>query len=713
MNKKNDALGKRILDVLRKHGEQGLRGPDLRRRLNLRSPTEARLLRAELRRLEGLGQIERRKRGRYTAVAAPKLIPGTFSYHRNGYGFVTPDAAGHEDIFIPPNATGDALPGDKVLVAITDRPAERGPVGIIRRILQRGREETTGELIAMRRGLFVRPLRRDYPPLVPVRNEREVEENIGVAPGDWVRAVIERADDRRRSFFAIVKDRLGSARTVDGDLDAIIAEFELPPPYTPEEVEAAAHLTPSELPRHPIEHEAVVTIDPEDAKDFDDALSIGPGPRPGTVEVGVHIADVAAYVPAGSDFDAKARLRGFTAYLPGRTLPMLPFSLVTDKCSLREGEARPAHSVYLIVDTASGRVLRARRTRSTVVVTRRLSFREVESFLKSAFEPDWPAAVRRTVKHLHRTAEVMRRFRAETEHFLEIRETEVRVQCTERPARILGLVRVEQGPAHEMVEEFMLAANVAVAEELVRPRIPGIFRVHPPPKPADLEAFRQWARKTFGLRARHLHSRDAINELLRQVKRPAARQLLEQTFLRALPRAVYSGVCRPHYGLGKDRYCHFTSPIRRYPDLVVHQQLWSIDSGCPPVWAPQQCAEFAEQATEQEARVDEAGYAALDRLKLRYVRDLVERGETPVYEATVVKIGRAELTLFLPELGMFGVLSRRSLPRDRYVAAHDGLLLRGLRTGFRAHVGASLFVEPQRVDLARGIFELRPVTPRL
>jgi len=698
-----------ILDLLRENAADGLRKSDIRRRLKLLTRAEQAAFRAVFSELTRDGAVTRQHRGRYRLRSDARHVSGRLSLHRRGYGFVRPDDQEMQDVFIPPHATGEGLPGDRVLVSLTDPHASRGPVGRVERVLARVREEITGQLVATRMGLFLHPLRNGYPDLIEIENARELERTGSLGPGAWVVAALRRRPNPKHPILAKVLRRATEATGIDGTLDAVATEFELPAPYSAEVCRFAAQSSLRDLPRQFVAHPAAITIDPADAKDFDDALSAAPGPNPGTVEVGVHIADVAAYVPAGGELDTGARQRGFTAYLPGRTLPMLPEPLAADLCSLVEGVARPAHSVFLLLDADSGEVLQARRCRTWVRVCRRLSFRETQDYLAGrAGAAQEPPEVRRTLKLLAATFNAMRVRRAATEQFLTLARSEVRVLCSEKPARILGLLHTAPSEAHALVEEFMLAANTAVARELAARRIPGLYRCHSNPKPRDLTALRAWIRDTLHIRTGHLGDRAALNRLIADLDGVRGGELGLQALLRALPRAVYSAESRPHFGLGKSQYCHFTSPIRRYPDLVVHQQLLAADLGEPVPRSLAECGEIAAECTEKERQIDEAFFAAQDRLKLHYLYTLLENNEHPVFEAVAMRVERGEVTVYVPELGMYGSVGGRS-----YVASRGAAGLHGRRTELRFRPGDVLFVEPRAVDIGRGIFELQPVQPRL
>jgi ribonuclease R len=512
----------------------------------------------------------------------------------------------------------------------------------------------------------------------------------------------------------VILRRLAAADPITADLDAVATEFDLPEPYTAAEQQAAEQIAPEHVPREDATRLGVVTIDPVDAKDFDDGLSIEPGPRPGTVVVGVHIADVAVFVPPGSAVDEGARRRGFTCYLPGRTLPMLPRALSSWQCSLVAGEERLAHSLFLEIDEGTGEVLNRRRVRTRIRVAQRLTFEEVGEVLarRGRGIGAAPREVVATVLRLGDLAARLRDGRAEREAFLRVAVPEIRVLCGETPPRIHALQRLECGPAHELVEEYMLAANTAVAEELLALALPGVFRNHAEPRPADLAAFAEWARQALRTVVPALRDREAVNRFLGGLAAAPLRDAVLAQFLRALPRAGYAAACRGHFGLGKDVYCHFTSPIRRYPDLAVHQQLLASDLG-RPVRPPAECEAIGEACTALEEQVDSAYYAAVDRLKLRYLRDRQTQSPGEMYEGTVSRCSRDGLTVYLPEVGMYGSVAVSRLPGGPYRMDQRTGHLRGSRSGKSYKPGDVMYVQCRRADTVRGELTLEPVQGRV
>ncbi len=705
-----DELSERIVALLRGRGASGLRRSEARRLLGLASGAEQAAFKVAFSRLLRDGVVVKQHRGRYGLAAAGALVAGTASVHGRGFGFVTPDD-GSADIFIPPRDLDAAISGDRVLVAVQSSDDERGPVGAVRKVLHRKHRVLTGELVCEYGDYMVRPLRRELPESIPIKAKPGWEPD-DAEPGDWVVVELCQQDSARTPLTARFLRRLGGGHGVRADLEAVATEYELAQPYSSEQAAAAAALEPVACERDDCTALPTITIDPEDAKDFDDALSVSPGPDDGTVEVGVHIADVAAYVPAGSAFDREAAERAFTAYLPGMTLPMLPTPLAAELCSLLEGQARIAHSVFLTIDRASGEVLDTRRVRTTIKVDKRLCFADVKQFLRDEEDsPAWPEPVLGCVETLADVARVMRRRRQAEEGFLDLAMPEIRVLCSQAPLRVTGIERVEQGPAHQLVEEFMLAANSAVARELADGRIPALYRVHPAPKAGDLEDFRRRAGQLLGGRVPRLDERAAINAFLGGLESSALRDVAMSGFLAAMQRATYSTACRDHYGLGKACYCHFTSPIRRYPDLLVHQQLAARDGGAA-CRSADECERLAAECTGLEGDVDSAYYAAVDRLKLRYIEALVDGRAELFYEGTVSRIVGDGLVVYVPELCTYGFVAKGRLGGEPFRADRQKRAMRGVRSGKTYKCGNVIYVQVRKADITKGTLQLEPVRPR-
>lgn len=698
------SLRENILQSLRQR-PAGLQKSTLRKQLIEEGEFDNEAFKEVFHDLNREGVIFKKKGGLYVLSENTDNVPGRLTVTSRGFGFVRPDAGTGEDgdIFIPPKGLHTALSGDRVLVSVGDRNDPRGPSGTIVRVLEAKRQEVVGTFAMLEGVPYFRPMHRDMPEWVPLIGPEDIEEEEWPPEdGSWVLVRILPRESQRDPLETEFIRTINADDTLTADLDAIVEEFNLPEPYTRKQEKDAAHLSPRNIDREDCRHLTALTIDPVDAKDHDDAISLQAGETDGTVVAGIHIADVAAYVAPGSKLDEEAAGRGFTAYLPGRTLPMLPHPLAADLCSLGEGEDRPAHSVFLTLDEKTGEVLSARRTRSTVRVDRGLSFGEVQRFIDTDEAPDWSDAVREAVDGLVRLSALMRARRGKTEKFLLFDAPDIRVLCTENPPRILGLEKQQQNEANALVEEFMLAANTAVGEELQRQKIPGLYRIHPEPSERDLGEFRDWLRDSLSLDAGSLDTREKMNRFLERHRGTAVGTAMGAAFLRTMQRASYSATPSLHFGLGKTCYSHFTSPIRRYSDTLVHQQLWAVDTGGEPR-SQAECAEIATRVTEQEANLDEATFAAQDRLKLRYLEERDDAGEAVVFEGVVTRVFADRSMLFLPELGLNGVLP------------HGGGHARKVRTRKTPkppQCGNVIRVEVDRTDLVRNELALRRVSEK-
>lgn len=654
-----------------------------------------------LRRLSRRAAERRERRGGRLCDAT-----GVIHLSSHGYGFVKLTggsdiaAAGEKgEVFIPARYIGDALDGDTVRVKFAPDnggDADRGPVGNVVEVLERKRSELVGEVISGRR---IRPMSRRVP------GEIELVGSLrGAQKGDWVEVkLLPPSEKSRGERLGMVVEKIGEAGLIAADLDAVCAEYDLAPAYSEAENEAASALIPREIERRDLRGMHTVTIDPEDAKDFDDAVGVMAGANSEELVIGVHISDVASYIVPGSDLDRQAGLRGFTAYLPGRTLPMLPKAL-TAKISLREGVDSLAHTVLFTVNASTGVVLKVERCHSVIHVARRLNYKEVQRFFDSG-ESNWGKEVEATVSQELKIAQLWRRERKQREKFLELAMPEIRVLCDEEHNRIIGLSSKVQRESEKLIEEYMLAANSAVAEELTRRKLPGLYRVHPAPEAEKLDEFAVLAAGTFHLKFGDLSNRDECNKFIASLPDNELRPIILNAFLRSLPRAYYQAEPALHFGLGKLLYSHFTSPIRRYTDLLVHQQLWSFDVN--EQWkSRERLSELAERCSELEENNDNAYYAANDRLKLRYLDEQLGKGRSMSYTGIVRKVTAAGLLVDISELGIYGFVPLSSLGAG-FRRRNGVLASRHYRTSYK--MGDLVHLELSRVDFSRGsaLFELQ------
>lgn len=647
--------------------------------------------------------------GQKKKSAGPR-IEAKFSATSGGFGFAAPIGRKGEDIFIPAQYTGGAIDGDTVSVRLLDdrerdNSRDRGDCGEVVEILSRARKFVVAEFDGKH---TARPMNRHLPEQIKVNSAPKSAKR-----GDWVRLrLLDGGAKHTESLRAEATEDLGKAGSVIADLEAIAAEYHLESAYSDEENEAAAKIRPAKIEREDLTGAYTITIDPPSAHDFDDAISLASAGRgkAGEVVLGVHIADVAAYVRPGSTVDKDAEKRSFSAYIPGMFLPMLPKKL-TAKISLREGVDSCAHSVLFNVRKTDGKIVSVRRVHSLVRIDKRLDYPTVQQFIdnpKSAPE-DWDATAKRQIKLLLDIVRKMRALRKAKEEFLDMPMPEIRAVCDEETKQVTGIERKEQCEADELVEECMLAANSAVASELIERQIPGLFRIHPEPDPEKIEFFENLCLESFRFSPGDiLASRKACTHFLESIPDDHRKPVILSLFLRSLPRASYDADPGLHFGLGKQRYSHFTSPIRRYPDLLVHQQLWNADTNAR-LKPKKSMAELALSCSEKEENNDNAYFAANDRLKIHFLKDHGALESATMYEAVISKVSNAGLVCSVDSLGIFGFIPRENLRGGDFRRAPSKKQKMTAAHGHNSYrIGDFIYVVIESIDLVRGTVVFRP-----
>ena len=582
-------------------------------------------------------------------------VQGVITVTAGGFGFVKP-AEGDEDIFIPPKYVGSLMNGDTVEVELKndkgERPPGKGPTGRVVKVISRGRENLVGELVS---GHKIRPLNKRF------GDEIEVSGSLnGAQRGDWLEVKLLHTDDiHDGDQSCAVNQNLGQSGSIQADLLAIMHEYDLPFPYTAEEDDEAADLKPVDIHREDHTRRFTMTLDPIDAKDFDDALSFSNGGKKGELEIGVHIADVAAWIRPGSCWDKEARRRAFTAYLPGKTLPMLPKTLTRMISLTTDGESL-AHTLLITVDIKTGEITGSKRCYSRIQVDKRLNYNEVQEYIDGKQPEDWDDDLAKKVQGLVDLTRTMRERRKEDEQFLELAVPEIRILCNEERNEITGLAKKIQRESEQLVEECMLAANQEVAKEMIEKKIPGVYRVHPEPNEEKLEEFTGLCMATIGRAPGDLTTRYGCNTFLASLENDEKKPIVTNAFLRSLARAYYLESHQIHFGLGKMKYSHFTSPIRRYADTLVHQQLIAIELK-EKLKSELDMKKVCSEISAKEKNNDEAYYAANDRLKLRYLDQQLENGEDNHHEAVIIKVNAAGMQVEIVDVGVYGFIPVENL----------------------------------------------------
>ncbi|MBO5723457.1 MAG: VacB/RNase II family 3'-5' exoribonuclease [Lentisphaeria bacterium] len=636
-------------------------------------------------------------------------VEGLFTAAQGGFGFVDRARGKGGSVFIPPSGVGNAITGDRVLVEVTDPNGARnlGPAGRIVQILERTRKTVVGELLA---GRELRTLDERMKDGIKVTGSTR-----GTHVGDWVKVrLLSSGKKFTEHLKGEIVENLGDVGSLEADLKAVVAEFDLPDPYTEKENEAAKRLKARKVEQEDLRDLFTVTIDPADAKDFDDGISISEGEEKGTLLLGVHIADVALWIKEDSALDRKARSRGFSSYIPGMFQPMLPKSL-TERVSLKQGEDCAAHSFLFTLRKSTGKILGVKRCHSLVRVDARLDYDTVQNFLDHprSTPENWSGELKEKISLLLSVVKKMRAQRMKQEMPLPIETTETRVLLSPEDWQIKGLRKEESRLAEALVEECMLAANSAAACELIEKEASGLYRVHDEPDPGKMEEFSNLMRYSFRLHTGDLFRREKCVAFLDELKNNSVKGVILSNFLRSLPRAVYSSAPSLHFGLGKYRYCHFTSPIRRYTDLAIHRQFLALD-GYGKLQNGNFFTELAEHCTALEERNDNAYFAASDRLKLHYLFQITRAADEegaipPVYEGVIAKVSSAGLLCDIPELGLYGFIPASKLSRGGVHFNKHRKQLRSERGHDRYKCSDVIFVVLDSLDFVRGRALFRPV----
>src|SRR6266481_1166444 len=567
-------IREQVLALLARKDYRPLNRGDIAQKLGL-AANERLAFRKTLRELERAGEIARIRKNCYILPAEADLVAGKLSIHQVGYGFLTPETPGEPDVFIAAENIGTAMHGDRVVARISrDTPHERikgRREGRVIRILERAHDTIVGTLQRSRNFYYVVPDDPRFQHDIYVHPERQ---RTSANVGDKVVVRLDAWESRHVNPEGEIIEVLGPASAPGIDMLSIIRKYHLPAEF-PKDVLDHAERIPEKIDarqleeREDLRNDFIVTIDPDDARDFDDAIQVektNSGWR-----LGVHIADVAAYVEPGSALDREARRRGNSVYLPDRVIPMLPERLSNGVCSLNPGVDRLTHSAFIHFDK-HGVVKSARFGRSVIRSAHRLTYKQAYAMLTSPPRD-------RLGERLHlawELAALLRRKRFEHGALdLDFPEVKVLVDKQGHPVR---LERVENDESHQLIEEFMLAANEAVARELKKRAIPTIYRVHENPEPEKLAEYREFV-LGFNYRVGDVTHRPELQRLLAAIRGKPEEQALKVALLKSLKRARYSPQPLGHYGLAKANYLHFTSPIRRYADLVVHRALGRDPAG--------------------------------------------------------------------------------------------------------------------------------------
>ncbi len=635
-------------------------------------------------------------------------ITGVFRRVAAGHGYVRPELTPKElgrkaDIYIPSAYAGDASSGDTVLVRLR-KSSRRGPdktEGAIVEVLERQKNRFVGTyfeqaglgMVQVDGKLFAQPIQVGDPGAK------------GAKPDDKVVIEMVRFPSHVHDGEAVLVEVLGAKGEPGVDTLSIIHEYGLPGPF-PEDVMESARTQAAEFDesitgaRRDLTEETVITIDPVDARDFDDAISLKRTDR-GHWLLGVHIADVTHFVPPKTPLDREARERATSVYLPDRVIPMLPEIISNNLASLQPNKVRYALTA-LIEMTDEGVRVGCELFKSAIKSKRRFTYEEVDSYLadpegwKTKLEPD----VHHLLGQMHSLAMLLRqrRFRRGA---LELTMPEVKVDLDDQ-GRVAGAHLVENTESHQIIEEFMLAANEAVAARLRDADYLFLRRVHEAPDPRKLQALTEFVAE-LGLQTESLESRFEIQKLLDAVQDLPQQHAVNYATLRSMQKAVYSPIDEGHYALATDCYCHFTSPIRRYPDLTVHRLVESLLVGRKPHQEMPAMMAEGEHCSDREQR---ATAAERELTKLKLLDYFASRiGD----EMVGIVTGVEDFGLFIQgiEMPAEGFVHISSLQDDYYRFDRGTHTLSGYRSGNSYRLGDAVRVAVARVNLEKRELDFR------
>jgi len=642
-------------------------------------------------------------------------IVGTFRRTQHGYGFVRPidpisgkpaedPKTGEplQDVYISQKSSLDAASGDVVQVRLgKPRPNQPGPRGRIVEIVERETHQFVGTYFESSGGAFVQVDGNLFGQPIYVGDPGAKS----AQPDDKVVFEMVRFPSAVHDGEGVITEVLGPRGDPGVDTLSIIHEFNLPGAFADDAMDEARELAREfdetvADDRTDFTDKTTVTIDPVDARDFDDAISLERLDN-GHWLLGVHIADVSHFVRPKTALDREAYNRATSVYLPDRVIPMLPEIISNSLASLQPRKVRYTKSV-LIEFTPDGVRTHCEPHSAAIKSNRRLTYEEVDAFLadREPLRKKWGAKVHTLLGDMHELAMTLRRRRMKR-GALELDMPEVKVDL-DKEGRVDGAHVVENTESHQVIEEFMLAANEAVADLLAEKELHFLRRVHEPPSPRKLKQLTEFVRE-LDLKADSLESRFALQSLLEQVRGRPERHAVNYAVLRAMQRAVYAPNEEGHYALASDCYCHFTSPIRRYPDLTVHRLLDAILTGRKPRNVYDELVVSGRHCSDRERRAESAE-RELTKLKLlHYLADRL--GE----EMDAIVTGVEKFGLFVQgiELPAEGLIHIEALADDFYTFDRASHSLVGRRGGNAFRLGDRVRAVVARVDLEKRELDFR------
>jgi ribonuclease R len=651
--------------------------------------------------------------GAKNLISLPSLsgqIIGTFRANPKGFGFVIPrEANAHGDLFIPPDATAEAMTGDTVIAKVKRKGKRGGQMqfsGEIIKILERAQNRFVGVLVKHSESWLVQPDGTSFFDPISVDDVSAK----GARAKDKVLIEILTYPTEKYLARGVIIEVLGRAGRYDTEIKSIIHQYHLPREFDTDCIEqarkAAAEFNPDDKnDRQNITHKIIITIDPPDAKDFDDAISLEKDSN-GNWVLGIHIADVSTFVRTDSPLDIEAKDRGNSTYLPAKTIPMLPEVLSNGICSLQPDQKRFTKSVYITYDR-NAKIISRSFANSIIRSTQRLTYRQADSILKEHTKEFKPEVVKllSDMETLSRAIEV-RRIKNGMLH-LDLPETEL---IMDKSGQVVDAQPADTSYPHTMIEMFMVEANDAVATLLDRLEVPFMRRIHPEPDALSMKNLATMV-KAFGYTLPRNPDRKILQDLLNAVKDTDGSFGVNLAVLRSFEKAQYAPTNIGHYALASTYYCHFTSPIRRYADLLVHRVLEKYLQNrieeAKQDSASQDLVETGKHITFTEQRAEDAE----GELKTVLILQMLSKRIGEQLDCVVTGLTSFGVFVRCRKFGIEGLIRTEDLGPDDWKFNAKNQSLVGSRSGANIRLGRAMKVNIVSVNVPARQLNLSPVEP--
>lgn len=626
------------------------------------------------------GKIMRNKKGKYGAPAFFGCVLGKFSATQRRFAFVLRDD--DEDIFIPPKRENRAWDGDTVLVKLSPYSKGNRQEGEVIRVIKRSEENIIGTLRKTRNIFYMEPDSKKFQPIEIKKSklkDARLGDKIAVKPVFY--------GDGRYMPSGVIHKVFGKASDREAIVKAILYENKIIDEFSKEAMQQAKNtfVNPEDFTnRRDLRDMEIFTIDGKYSKDFDDAISLEK--EGDNYILGVHIADVSHYVRGNSPLDIEAMERGTSVYYANKVIPMLPFELSNEICSLKPMEDRLTFSAFITIDK-NAKILSYEFAKTVICSKYRLTYDEVNILLVEN-KTNYPKSLVNKLREMDNLAKKLRarRFKRGA---LELDIKEYYVVCDDRGAPINVAAR-KRGDSEELIEEFMLCANEAAAEFTARAQFPCVYRVHEEPKEDKLENFVKFAtRYGYNIAKGHEDDTRALQKVLDEAKGSRESMVLSNMLLRSLAKARYSEECLGHYGLMSEYYLHFTSPIRRYPDLAAHRMMEKmLTVGTYTKEDEAFCKRSAKKSSEREVLAD----ISAREVEKRYVAEYMSQFIGDEFEGIISSV--LSFGFFVEVIGSVeGLVRVESLEGDYFDFDEDNLAFIGKRTGKKYEIGQSVNVQ--------------------